>query len=300
MKLDTEFYKRLLDNLSDGVYFVGADKRVTYWNKGAERISGFIASEVIGTRCSDNGLVHVDEEGHNLCEQGCPLMKTLGDGVVRSAELYLRHKRGHRVPVLIRTSPLFGPKGKIIGAVEMFSDNSAKIAVLQRIEELEKMAYIDPLTELANRRHTEISLRARIDELRRYGWPFGACMIDVDHLKQVNDQYGHDAGDLVLKMVAQKLTKGSRSSDILGRWGGEEFIAAVLNVNKEQLRVYAERIRHTVEQSSVSIGSAAVQTTVSVGATLALPDDTVEKLLKRADELMYRSKAGGRNRLSID
>lgn len=301
MKDREDFYRTVLDHLDEGIYFVDQDGRITYWNKGAERISGFDSSEVTGSRCSDDLLVHVDEQGNALCTGGhCPLKKTITDGAAREAEIYLHHKEGHRVPVSVRVVPIRDTDGRIVGAVETFSDNSARIAALQRMEELEKMAYVDPLTGLANRRYTEISLRARLEEVRRYGWPLGVLLTDIDHFKKVNDEHGHDVGDRVLKMVAQTLRKASRTFDIVGRWGGEEFLSLAPNLNRDELHALANRFRVLVEQSSLPVNSDTVRVTVSLGATLARSDDSVITLLKRADTLMYQSKTCGRNQVSVD
>jgi diguanylate cyclase (GGDEF)-like protein/PAS domain S-box-containing protein len=294
------FYRDLLDTLYDGVYFVDRDRRITYWNKGAERISGYESSAVVGMRCADNLLVHINEEGVGLCKTACPLAQTLNDGQVREAEVYLKHKDGHRVPVLIRVSPLQDSSGNIVGAVESFRDNSSEAALLEKVEDLQKMALLDPLTELANRRYIDMTLSSRLDEMNRYGWPCAVLFIDIDNFKIINDKYGHSAGDQVLKMVARTLASNLRSFDILGRYGGEEFIAIIANVNEEQLYSFANRLRVLVEQSSQSAGTGRVSTTISIGATLAQTNDTVETVVRRADQLMYHSKSTGRNRISTD
>ncbi len=183
IKTDDHFYQEVLDNLYDGVYFVDRDRCITYWNKGAERITGYTSTEVVGRRCSDNILTHVDAKGNSLCLADCPVAHTMDDGASRSAEVFLHHKDGHRVPVSIRAIPLRNAGGEIEGAVEIFSDNTLQTVMLDRIAQFEKLAYIDPLTGAANRRFTEITLQARIGELERYGWSFGVLFIDVDHFK---------------------------------------------------------------------------------------------------------------------
>jgi len=293
------FYKILLDNLYDGVYFVDRNLRITYWNKGAERISGFSSSEVVGTRCTYT-LMAIDEHGRSLCGELCPLAKTLADGIPRDMEVYIHHRDGYRVPVLVRVAPILDAQGHIIGGVEIFSDNSSKVAALRRVRELEEVAYIDLLTGLANRRYAEISLRARLDEMPRYGWTFGILLSDVDHFRRINDRYGREVGNKVLKMVSQTLLKNTRSFDLVGRWGGQEFICIIVSVDKGQLHSIAERFRMLVEQSSLPVGSDVVRVTISIGATLARPDDTAATLLARADKLMYQSKASGGNRISVD
>ncbi len=294
-----DFYRSLLDNLNDGVYFVDGEKRITYWNRGAERITGYAASEVLGRRCEDNVLMHTDGKGNLLCKTGCPLTETLRSGQMRNTEVYLRHRDGHRVPIAVRTAPIRNDRGDVIGAVEIFSDNSAKTATLERMEEFERLAYLDPLTGLANRRYAEINLRARFEEMQRYGWPFGVIFIDIDRFKEINDQFGHAVGDDVLKMVSKTLVNSARSFDVIGRWGGEEFIAIIANVHPAELVATANRFRVLVQHSSLNTGGA-VRVTISLGATLARPGDTIDELLKRVDELMYRSKEEGRNRVTAD
>jgi PAS domain-containing protein len=94
--LSPNFYETLLDNLYDGVYFVDRERRITFWNKAAERITGFAKREVLGKRCADNLLRHVDHRGNSLCEGACPLSHTLGDGLFRSDTVFLHHQDGHR------------------------------------------------------------------------------------------------------------------------------------------------------------------------------------------------------------
>ena len=298
MIIDNDFSKTILENLYDGVYFVDCDRKILYWNKSAENISGYNRSEVIGKRCADN-IRHIDEHGIQLCMTECPLAKTVADSVPREQNLYIRHKKGHRVPVLTRTSPLQDSLGHVIGAVEIFRDNSPVDSITQRIKEFEKMALLDPLTELANRRYIESNIQTKLDEMRRYCRPFGILFVDIDHFKKVNDTHGHDIGDKVLIMVSNTFIKNIRASDIIGRWGGEEFLAIIPNINEEQLYFTANKLRVLVEQSGFPIDSGIVQVTISIGATLAQPKDTAETLLERADKLLYYSKAMGRNRVSI-
>ncbi len=297
--LNDDFYKSLLDNLSDGIYFVDCQRKIIYWNKGAERISGFCADEVQGSYCWNNILKHINEQGLMLCHSICPLAATILDGQPREASVYLHHKDGHRVPVLVRTAPLYDVHRDIIGAIEIFSDNTLQSMITQRVSELEKLALLDPLTQLANRRYIEMNLHSRLEELRRYQWPFGILFLDIDHFKLINDTYGHAMGDEILRMVARTFTANMRTSDIVGRWGGEEFVAIVRNIDYQNLYNFAERLRILVAESHLIEESAVIQVTISVGGTLACADDTVESLLQRADQLMYQSKTAGRNRVTL-
>ncbi|MBW1807457.1 MAG: sensor domain-containing diguanylate cyclase [Deltaproteobacteria bacterium] len=263
-------------------------------------LTGYAREEVVGSRCSDNILVHVDHQGNSLCASGCPLAATMSDGKNRETQVFMSHKDGHRVLVSVRTTPLHDSEGRIIGAVEIFRDLSHQEAMYKKMKQLENLALLDPLTRLANRRHIETSLQSRLEELTRYGWPFGVLFIDIDHFKEINDSNGHNVGDKVLKLVSLTLLNSLRPFDFLGRWGGEEFVAIVVNVDKRKLTYIADRARSLIEQSTLKLGDLSIPVTVSIGATLAKAGDTTESLLNRADALMYRAKAHGRNQVTAD
>lgn len=296
---EEEFYRTLLDNLYDGVYFVDRDRNISYWNKGAERITGYTAEEVKGMKCTDNLLMHVDKDGKSLCLGACPLTESLVKGCSETHEIFLLHKDGHRVPVSVRVSPIRNEKGEIVGAVEIFTDNTSRSSVLERMAEFEQMAYVDPLTGVANRRFTEIALSSRLEEMQRYGWPFGVIFIDIDDFKLVNDRYGHEIGDEVLKMVTKTISHSARSFDVVGRWGGEEFLVVVANVTRGELARTAERFRFLVQESKLPVNPP-LSVTISLGVTRAREGDTVAEILRRADRLLYESKTAGKNRVTID
>jgi diguanylate cyclase (GGDEF)-like protein/PAS domain S-box-containing protein len=295
-----EFYRTLLDNLNDGVFTLDRDRKIVFWNKGAEQLTGFSKAEVLGRKCSDEILVHIDGEGHSLCDLACPVEQTLIGGCSGEREVLLRHKEGHRVPVLVRVFPIIDPKGLATGAVQVFSDNLSKVKLKQRIEELQKQSLLDPLTKLANRRAMEIYLESRREEFRRFRWPFGVLFIDIDHFKGINDRYGHMTGDDILKMVAKTLSRNYRPFDIVGRWGGEEFLAIIANVDAEELQEIAERYRVFIRTSTIKRPQGVIRVTVSIGATLCRIADSSHSLVKRADDLMYRCKKAGRDCVRID
>ncbi len=299
MEFDQESYARIIDSLHDGLYLIDKNRKITYWNKAAEQISGFTAEEVVGRSCSDSILAHIDSDGKSLCLEGCPLEVTMKDGMPREAEVYLHHKNGFRVPISVRVSTLTDTEGNLAGGVELFTDISDQKANALRIKELEKMALLDNLTQLANRNYIERELESRFEEKRRLNVPFGILFIDIDHFKKFNDTYGHDLGDSVLKFVAGTFTNNSRPFDLYGRWGGEEFIGIIRNISNEDLEHLGNRLRILVSSSYIEHDDDRLHVTVSIGATLVTMDDTTETLIKRADTLLYDSKRNGRNRLTM-
>lgn len=290
MAEETESLKSILDSLDDGVYYVDKARQVTYWNSGAERITGYSLADVLGRYCWDDILGHVGEGGCHLCVSGCALSQTMDEGRPSERVAYLRHKEGHRIRVRIRVAPIRNGSGEIIGAVQIFSKDFSEEEALQRIKELERMAYLDELTGLAKRRFVEISLQMAFSEMQRYGWPFGIVMMDVDGFKEVNDLCGHCVGDEVLKVVARTLAGNSRPSDVIGRWGGDEFLAVLKNTDAAQLERVAEKYRCLVNESRLSAPSRAFRVSLSTGVAAATAEDTPVTLLQRADACMYRQK----------
>lgn len=288
-----------LDNLHEGVYFVAPDLKITFWNKGAETISGYGAEEVLGHGCWENIVSHVDQTGCAMCESQCILFRTLRDGLVRTQEAFLHHKSGHRVPVLIRVSALRDDGGRIVGGMQAFTDISVRMASEQRIKDLQEMAYIDVLTGIPNRRYMDDILSASLSELGRYGWEFGVLLMDLDDFKLVNDTCGHHVGDRALNMAAATLRNASRPSDVVGRWGGDEFLAVIKNVDEARLAMVAEKFRTLVEGSYFVQGGDRIRVRLSVGTAVASDGDSAEALLLKADRDLYRDKSVrcGRERL---
>ncbi len=293
-------YKKILDHLHDGIYFVDRERRITYWNKGAERITGFKSGQILGKRCMDNILNHVTEGGIQLCVNGCPLHATMEDGKSREAEVYLHHADGHRIPVMIRTSPIRDAAGEIVGAVETFSDNTSLLSTRRRANRLEQTILLDPLTGIGNRRFIDIRLQSALSEFQQHRVPFGVLFIDIDDFKGVNDRYGHDAGDRILLLVARTLQHNLRADDAIARWGGEEFLALLHGVDRQTLVNVAEKLRMLLDQSFIHLDNQKIKVTISIGATLLRFEDDVNALVRRADRNMYASKQAGRNRVTFD
>lgn len=289
----------ILDNLFNGVYFIDRERKITYWNRAAERILGYSAEDVLGKSCRDDLLVHA-AGSELLCDNHCPLKGTMERFTPVVVTVGLRHKDGYRMPVNMRCMPLLDQENKVVGAVEVFQPAILQEDIAIRLKELGQIAYIDALTGIPNRRYMEETLG---DWLRTYqdkNWQFAVAMADIDFFKNVNDKYGHDTGDLVLKMVADVMRTNLRSMDIIGRWGGEEFLILLQNIRFEKLREKIETLRKAIENSVVEEKKGPIRVTISFGCTVPRIGDTATTLVARADELLYRSKREGRNRTSVE
>ncbi len=298
---DPGFFKGLLDHMADGVYFVDKDRRILYWNEGAFRLTGYRAEEMVGRFCQDDTLCHVDADGTRLCRNSCPLTACVGDGETHQALVFLRHKEGRHVPVSVRVQPIRSADGSILGAVEIFSDVTAQYADHRRTEDLEKLAFLDQLTQLPNRRYLEKFLQGVLAGRTMEKELCGLLWIDVDRFKSINDHFGHPTGDRALQEVAKTLAAVMRTTDVVGRWGGDEFVAIIRNVGRDGLQVLADRCCLLVAQSSIELPNGRrISMSVSIGGSLATPEDTVETLVECADGVMYRSKGQGGGRALVE
>ncbi len=179
----------------------------------------------------------------------------------------------------------------------------ARVGIGQRILDLEArladMARQDLLTGLFNRRALYETLQATLNQATREASPLSLILIDLDHFKLVNDQYGHPAGDKVLQRVAETLLKNKRGYDTVGRWGGEEFLMILPNTDLDQAAIVAERLRATLAATQLAVtDSKTLALNASLGVTSMQRTQqpfTIETLLKQADEALYQAKGKGRN-----
>ena len=169
----------------------------------------------------------------------------------------------------------------------------------QRNEDLDRISRTDALTGLRNRRHVEEYLAKLTSLARRNLEPIAVLVIDVDHFKSVNDDHGHDAGDAVLCEVAGRMQDSVRLEDMVGRWGGEEFLVVLPNTTDQGAAELAERLRQVVADTPCRLAEGdAVQVTISVGCAASLIDDA-GRLVRSADAAMYEAKQTGRNRVVV-
>jgi two-component system cell cycle response regulator len=171
-------------------------------------------------------------------------------------------------------------------------------AVLRRrSREMEQAALTDVLTGLTNRRYFDEALAQYLEAFDRIGRPVGLMILDLDHFKGINDAYGHDVGDEVLRTVAKCLMEYTRFHDIVARLGGEEFAVVVPNMNGRDLSEFADRLRLAVERLSMDVGNVRLRITMSVGLAMAKSGEDAAALYKRADINLYNAKQAGRNRI---
>lgn len=295
-----ESLRGILDTVSDGVYVTTADREIVFWNKGAERITGYSSDEVLNRHCYDNILVHMDVLGKNLCFDGCPLQKCIETGDRQEAkELFLKRKDGERLAVYVKASVLV--VGDARYGVEIFGElqSVAGSTLAEQLKELSDASIVDPLTGIYNRRYVDTILEQQYGLFKRHFQRFGLVMIDVDKFKRINDTFGHLAGEEALKLVASVLRRSVRSMDCLARFGGDEFIIVCPLVELEGIEKLSERIVEMIHHSVLSSPDnpkEVIQVSISVGGSMVdYKDKSAADIIARADEALYRVKRDGGN-----
>ncbi len=175
------------------------------------------------------------------------------------------------------------------------------LATYTENRKLKDILTCDELTGIANRRYIDFYLNNIYNEYEKFNSLFGILFFDIDHFKNVNDTYGHLIGDEILKIVSKTLKDNIRGDDLIGRWGGEEFIAVIKVESKEELNIIAEKLRMLVSKSSYMLEqSKSISVTISIGGTIFKEGEDITSLISRADSLMYKSKENGRNKVTIE
>ncbi|MDG6778312.1 diguanylate cyclase [Thiomicrorhabdus sp. zzn3] len=164
------------------------------------------------------------------------------------------------------------------------------------LEEMESISIQDKLTGLYNRHKLDTTLLEYINLAHRYYAPFGLIILDLDNFKEINDAFGHYAGDKLLKGVSERLKKGCRKTDVIGRWGGDEFMILVPKADRKAIMSLGNHLRDTVQDSIFDVS---VKLTISIGMTLYEEGDQMEDMILRADQALYESKRANRNQVTF-
>ncbi len=264
--------------------------------RNAKDILGFSPHDLIGKSAYE--FFHPDDLDRIARDHADSI-----EGALTRVKYRIRHKDGSYRWVETRSYTRDDRAGKPqIAAItrdihdEMMAREAALKADQVAQQRLEKLAHTDQLTGLANRLAAEKALRRERARLKRGGHAFSIGLIDIDHFKSVNDTFGHNLGDRVLKKVAQILDKQLREYDHAIRWGGEEFLAIMPEIDGSEAHAVMERVRHvTGETTFPKVGTV----TISGGVAQATREETMDHLIGRADKALYQAKHKGRNQVVV-
>ncbi len=294
-----DFVHQLLDYTTDGCALLDHDKKIIFWNKAAEDLTGFKKEEMLGRSCQAEPALYTDYAGQSLCGENCMCEKVIKGKTPQVVEVFIQNKAGYRVPVRLKALPMLNPDGQPVGVAQVFTSTSPAITIPLRVPELEKMQLLDLDTGIPNRLCMEMYLKNKISEFQKYNIPFGLIFADIDNYNKVQERFGRFNGAKLIRMIARTLQKNIRYLDMVARWDNEEFLICLLNIDENRLDIVANKLRLLVAESYITIETGLLNATISMGATLVQRFDTVESLVKRAEQLMLHSKWLGRNRVSL-
>jgi diguanylate cyclase (GGDEF)-like protein/PAS domain S-box-containing protein len=293
LEISTSRFRSVVDAAYDAIITIDQQHCITLFNRAAESLFGYSSAEMLG-----QPIEHLLPERYRANHS--QYVHQFARSPVRSRQMeernrvYGQHRDGSLLPVEIAISKI-----NVDGLIEFTAVIRDITDRVRLMDLLQKQAVTDELTGLPNRREfTEV-----VGNMLESGDEVSVFMLDIDFFKKINDSYGHDVGDEVLRILAKIGMASSQKTDIFARWGGEEFVAALPGVNAEQARAMAEQLRSTVERQDFEhkwrIGKP-VPFTVSIGvATRASDERDVGAILKRADQALYRAKEAGRNRVEV-
>jgi len=283
--------------LGEGVYILDKQGRLTFMNREAERMLGWKEAELKGRSVHD--LIHLHKaDGSRGVPVDCPVLGTINSGkTYRVEEDVFTSRNGSLLPVALVSTPLV-ENNEIRGSVAAFHDITHRKrteAALRRANELlAHQATTDTLTGIHNRLKFNNLLEMEMRKAHRYRVPLSLIMFDIDFFKQINDKYGHHAGDNVLKELVRVVFENIRKVDVFARWGGEEFMVLVPDNSIDSALLLAEKLRKKIEEHHFPNVD---RITCSFGCAEFKGDRTIDDFTRMADDAMYRAKQNGRNRV---
>lgn len=295
---------RLIEKMSDGVLVLDLQGRIVDINPAMRNFLEEDPSSFIGRNISETLQIWNENTGHLLT------------GLETRTELRLPHRPSRYLD--LRVTPLYDDDQNLSGRLIIFRDVTDRKEVEKDLrhamdrmqtqlieinllqEQLRDQAIRDPLTNLFNRRYLEETLERELARASRELYPLCIVMMDIDHFKNVNDTYGHEAGDIVLKTLADTVTTQSRQGDFVCRFGGEEFVLVMPNIGIEVAKERVNSLHRFIASQYISFGRFNINITLSMGVALyPKHGDTRELLLRAADRALYTAKNAGRNRVIV-
>jgi diguanylate cyclase (GGDEF)-like protein len=284
--------RAIVDDLDYGIVLLDRERRVRFVNRAFRRLwripDGLAESAPTFIKLMYHGR---GSEAYAVAHE------QLGDYVTKQLVL-IRTDEERPLTIALRTGEALQFRCKALPDGGRLLTYGRVSELVQDAAALEQLACLDGMTGLNNRRHFLELAETEWSRFRRYGHPVAALMFDIDLFKSVNDKYGHDVGDQVIRVVADVLQKSKRGSDIVGRLGGEEFALILPEATIDNAVAAADRLRRLVAERVVMAGDQRIPVTISAGASVCDAHTSgIEQLLKEADVALYEAKRAGRNRV---
>ncbi|HEX6963932.1 MAG TPA: diguanylate cyclase, partial [Lacipirellula sp.] len=290
------FEQQLIDSMQDGVIFVDQYKNIFMWSKGAERLTGVSSAAATGRQFTPSLLDMCNTAGRRVRDEACPVTRALSSSAQLKQRLEILGRQGEHVTIDLHAIPVFCGDGELHGATILLQDAQSEVTLEERVEALHDEATKDPMTKVANRAEFDRMLALFIEAHQQAGLSCCLIMSDIDHFKNINDTFGHQAGDEAIITVANLLKTMCRSGDMVARYGGEEFAVLCADCTIEEAAARAEQLRKRLSETPHSyLGNRRL--TASFGVSQLEANDVPETFLRRSDQALLTAKEQGRNQV---
>lgn len=289
-----EKYFWLAENMDDVIWVMNANGKFIYISPSVEKMRGYSVEEMLMQGLNKIACEGSRQQVQDTLQAGLEAIKRGETPQMQTLRIEQPCRDGSTVWTEVNARWVVDKKTGEMRLIGLSRDITQAISYEKQ---LEKLALTDQLTGLYNRHKLDEMLVQQLELANRYDSTFAVMVLDIDHFKQVNDTFGHHVGDSTLVEFAHVMATSTRKTDIVGRWGGEEFLIIIPQADKVSLPEMAEKLRRNIEKHHFDTVK---QITASIGIAVQKPGEAVTSLLSRADDALYRSKQQGRNRASFD
>jgi diguanylate cyclase (GGDEF)-like protein/PAS domain S-box-containing protein len=296
---DAEIYQIVLDGLQTGVYIVDRNRRIRFWNQGAEQITGYLRQDVVGHFLRDHLLTAASQAKTPDSDPDDPINLAFRDGKPSLMDVYILHKEGYRVPIVLRTVPIRNSRGTVVGVAESFEKNRSAWEWSRRQSASADIASLDTLTGVASRSFMETKLHERLEIFAEDNIPFGILLVQIDHLDEYRSSRGPGVVAPILRIIAQSLENSVRPADLVGCWGKNQFMAILLECRESEVVLVGERVRKMIGQAEIEWWGDTFSVTSPLGGAGCRTGDDMEMLVARAIASLDESIVKGGNCVTV-
>jgi diguanylate cyclase (GGDEF)-like protein/PAS domain S-box-containing protein len=296
---DPEIYLTVLDNLQTGVYIVDRNRRIRFWNEGAEQITGYLRQDVVGRFLRDHLLTTGDAVKDLDSDPEDPINLVFRDGKPSTMDVSILHKDGYRVPIVLRTMPIRNSRGAVVGAAESFEKNRSASEWTRRQAGFANFGCLDSVTGVAAQSFMETQLRENLTTFAEHNIPFGILLVQIDHMDQFRASRGPGVVSTILRVIAQSVENCVRPTDLVGCWGANQFIAILMECRESEVARVGERVRKMISRAEIEWWGDKFSVTSPLGGAGCRAGDNSELLIARAAASLQESIGKGGNCVTV-
>ncbi len=286
---DPDTYRDILNRLQVGVCVLDLQKRIVFWSDGAEQLTGYTRSEVIGHSCCDNILQHCNQKSCEMCDEKCPIEVALHDAQPFESNGFIHHQSGHRIPVHTWTIPLRDKNGFIIGIIQTFDGQFAAKPPDPKEHSLKQRGWLDEVTDLPAQAIMYSHLREAIATFTELHIPFAVILVDFPDLDQFRARYGQGAARSILQVLSRTMRNTVWPTDFVGRWSEGRFLVILMGSSEEALHAIASRMFRMLDNATIMWWGEELSVRGCLGPAAAQKGDNLESILQRAQRSLEES-----------